>query len=241
MAPAQDRTFLHSRQIEDHDTLDLSENGREQKSHQSWFANAEQVDKIRATDLGILSYLPCELRQQILRMLIPQPPVNYPDLYWNCMNLKAWWSFDGWIFRPLGSALMSLWNSDRSRLASHYDTRVPSRFDNLEQFGQRGRSKLRAYFSTCEPPFGFCRYSSVCLAVPEDDIVQTFSDRDIIDVCPEAHRYETPYYFQNIDSDAAIGNLRQASKFLREEFDNGFFATHDFFLESPSILELFCK
>jgi len=89
---AQDRTYPPFDQIEDHDTVDLTgdrrryrnicltlpfpcktvpwhvcEIAREQAKHRwSWFANAEQLDKIRATDMGTLGYLPWELRRQIL-------------------------------------------------------------------------------------------------------------------------------------------------------------------------------
>jgi hypothetical protein len=241
MAPAQDRTPPLSDQIKDHDTMDHSENGREQaKIRCSWFANAEQVDKIRATDLGILGYLPWELRQQILTVLIPQPPIDYPEFYFKRSIFKNRWAFDGWAFRPLGSAVMPLWHSQRSLLASHHDTRVTSRFDNLEQFGQCGRFELRPYFSTCEPRFDCHPSSDIFLAVPEDDVVQTFSDRDIIDVRPEEHWSETPFLHYGGAGDATIGNLRQASKNLRDEFDSGFFATHNFFVDSLRTLELFC-
>jgi hypothetical protein len=162
MAPVQDRTSPLSDQTEDHDTVDLGESGSEQaKLRWSWFATAEQIDKIRATDLGTLGYLPWELRRQIFTVLIPQPPIDCPEVYFSRSIFKNWWAFDGWAFRPLGSAVMQLWHSERSLLASHHDTRVTSRFDNREQFGQCGRLELRPYFSTCEPRFDCHRSSDI--------------------------------------------------------------------------------
>lgn len=241
MAPAQDRTYPLPlpKQNQDHDFMDLSKNGRAHaKIRWSWFADAERIDKIRATDLGTLGYLPWELRRQILMVLVPQPPIDKPRM--GCYCFKYLFASDGWVFRPLGSTRMPLYDSERRLLASHHATRVTSRFDNLEQFGNCGRLEFRPYFSACEPRSKRYHSCSIRRAVPEDDVVQTFSERDIIEVCPDENGVEGSFLHYDGAARGTIGNLRQASKNLREEFDSSFFATHDCFLASPRTLELFC-
>lgn len=221
--------------------MDLSGNGMAQvEIRWSWFADAERIDKIRATDLGTLGYLPWELRRQILMVLLPQLPIRKVVSHAPDLHFEWWFPFDGWALRPLGSATMPLSHSLRSLLGSHHATRVTSRFDNLEQFENRGRLEYRPYFSACAPRFNFHRSLKVVLAVPEDDVVQTFSERDIIDVRPEELWAENPFFLYHGFGDATIRNLRHASRNLKEEFDSDFFATHNCFIATPRTLELFC-
>lgn len=243
MAPAQERIYPLplSKQIEGHDSTDLRENAKAQaEGRWSWFADAERIDKIRATDLGTLGYLPWELRQEILMVLVARPPTDKLKSHLGDCVHKYWSAFAGWTLRPLGFAL---WRCECTcrLLAAHHATRVTSRFDNLEQFGQCGRLEFRPYFSACEPRFdyhGF--YNFDFLTGPEDDVVKTFSDREIIDFRPEEPWPRKPFLRYGSAGDATIGNLRQASRNLREEFDGSFFATHNCFLASPGALELFC-
>jgi len=257
-------TFCLSDWIEEHDTVGLNknhgrfrnicltlpfpcktipwhvcENAREQaKLRWSWFANAKQVDKIRATDLGTLNYLPWELRRQILTALIPQPSVDKPEL-----------DFNNWAFRPLGAALRRLCHLDRSIQATivrrdsgfsfphfHDDAGFTSRFDELEQSGQRGRFELRPYFATHEPRFNRDNTLYLYSAIVEDDVVDTFSGGAIINVRPISR-----CSFELTASGATIINVRQASGNLKEELDGAFLSTHNFFLDSPEMFELFCK
>lgn len=219
---------------------------REQtKRRWHWFTDAKQLDEIRATELGTLNYLPWELERLVLLELVPRSPI---DTSGNSLSFDPRFYCDDWAFVSLPCAARRLSPSVRDVLDTmvrrdyessfpHFDNNdhLPSVSGKFKHPRRHGRLELRRYFSTHEPrssaPF-IDDYLKA--AVAEDDLVETFTGGDILDVKP---RYSRPL---GDASEAAVDCLREASHNLREELEGSFLSAYEFFFDSPEIFEQFC-